>query len=112
LQLRQELLQGIAEQKPFEIGSQVSASSIAPMQINSNLGACLLPLWEGSQPLESLVERWLKIRPLDPATLEPIEAQVAFEQVTRLLCHLETFLYVLLERSPEAQSKNFLLEVI
>jgi hypothetical protein len=47
----------------------------------------------------SLVERWLKVRPVNPVTLELVSEKVAFDEVKELLHKLETFLYVLLQRS-------------
>jgi len=47
----------------------------------------------------SLVERWQQIQPVDPATLELIDPQIAFNQVKELLKTLDAFLYVLLQRS-------------
>ncbi len=68
--------------------------------IDSTMAACLLPLTEGSQSMMSLVERWKKLRPLHPVTLEPTEEGDAFELVKQLLTRLEGFGYVLLERLP------------
>ena len=62
------------------------------------MAACLLPLWEGAQPMQSLVVRWLKLTPLHSLTLESVSEVTAFEQVKELLTRLEAFLYVLLER--------------
>jgi 2-polyprenyl-3-methyl-5-hydroxy-6-metoxy-1,4-benzoquinol methylase len=68
--------------------------------IDSTMAACLLPLTEGSQLMMSLVERWKKLRPVHPVTLEPTEQRDAFELVQQLLISLERFGYVLLERLP------------
>ncbi|WP_277876894.1 class I SAM-dependent methyltransferase [Trichocoleus sp. FACHB-69] len=98
-QVKEELLKCLAEQKPYEISRHVSVPVLTPVQIESSVATCLLPLWEGSKPFMSLVERWFKVRPLNPVTLEPVTEMEALDQVKQLLSKLEVFLYVLLERS-------------
>jgi 2-polyprenyl-3-methyl-5-hydroxy-6-metoxy-1,4-benzoquinol methylase len=98
-QSREELIQCITDQKPFTISRYVTLPALAPVEIDTTVAACLLPLWEGSQPVKSLVERWLKLRPLHPVTLEPVSEKAAFEEVQQFLAKLEVFLYILLERS-------------
>ncbi|WP_214558844.1 hypothetical protein [Planktothrix agardhii] len=73
--------------------------TIVPITLESRRAACLLPLWEAEQPIMSLIERSQQIQPVDPVTLEPINPQIAFEQVKELLTTLDAFLYVLLQRS-------------
>ena len=55
------------------------------------------PLWDGVCTVESLVERLVKIRPLDPITLEAVGQERGWEEVKELLDTLDPFLYVLLE---------------
>jgi 2-polyprenyl-3-methyl-5-hydroxy-6-metoxy-1,4-benzoquinol methylase len=95
---RQDLLNCIANQRPYEISKYVQAPALTPVMVGNSIAACLLPLWEGAQPFTSLVERWLKVRPVDAVTLEPVSQQRAFEEVKGLLSDLEAFLYVLLEQ--------------
>ena len=98
-QVREDLLDCIAKQQPFILSSYIQLPTQVPIAIESMVAACLLPLWEGSQPMMSLVELWLKLRPVNPATLEPVNPETAFEEVKELFSMLEAFLYVLLERS-------------
>jgi ubiquinone/menaquinone biosynthesis C-methylase UbiE len=98
-QVREDLLKCIAKQRPFTISRYIPLSTQVPIEIESMVAACLLPLWEGAQPIMSLVELWLKLRPIHPVTLEPVSSETAFEEVKELLIMLEAFLYVLLERS-------------
>jgi 2-polyprenyl-3-methyl-5-hydroxy-6-metoxy-1,4-benzoquinol methylase len=98
-QVREDLIKSITEQKPFTISNYVTLPAMAPVEIDSTVAACLLPLWDGGQSVKSLVERWLKIRPLHPVTLEPVSESAAFEEVKQLVSKLEVFLYLLLERS-------------
>ncbi len=98
-QVKDDLIECIRKHKPFEISAYIPLPTTVPILIDSSIAACLLPLWEGAQPFSALVERWLAVRPLDLATLEPASEQRAFDEVKELLSRLETFLYVLLERS-------------
>ncbi|HBB34437.1 MAG TPA: SAM-dependent methyltransferase [Cyanobacteria bacterium UBA8803] len=96
--VREDLIECITKQKPFGSSSYVTIPAMAPVEIDSTLAACLLPLWEGAQPFRSIVERWLKIRPLDLVSLEPVSEETAFEEMKKFLTKLQVFLYVLLER--------------
>ena len=96
---KDDLIECVKTQKPFEISQYVKLPTIVPITLESRRAACFLPLWETEQPMISLVERWQQIQPVDPVTLEPITPQIAFEQVKELLTTLDAFLYVLLERS-------------
>jgi hypothetical protein len=97
-QAREDLLNSIAAQTPFEISRYIRLPAPTPIAIESVKAACLLPLWDGVQPVISLVKRWLQLRPVHPATLESVTEETAFEEVKKLLERLEAFLYVLLER--------------
>jgi hypothetical protein len=66
--------------------------------VETSLAACLLPLWEDSQPLEKIVAQWLRIQPLQLDTLEAKDEEIAFKEVTELLTKLELFLYILIEQ--------------
>lgn len=98
-QVKENLIKCFTEQKPFEISSSLSIPALTPVEIDASVATCLLPLWEESKPFMSLVERWLKVRPLNPLTLEPVTKMEALNEVKQLLGKLEVFLYVLLERS-------------
>jgi len=98
-QLKEDLIKSITNQSSFEISRYVTSPTLVPILIESSVAACLLPLWEGAQPVISLAERWLKLRPLDLVTLEPVNQERAFNEIQELLMSLEVFLYVLLERS-------------
>jgi 2-polyprenyl-3-methyl-5-hydroxy-6-metoxy-1,4-benzoquinol methylase len=98
-QVKEDLLKSIAKQQSFTLSRYIPSLSQVPIAVESMLAACLLPLWEGSQPMMSLVELWLKLKPLHPATLEPVSHETAFAEVRELLSTLEAFMYLLLERS-------------
>lgn len=98
-QIKENLIDCIANHRAFEISRHLSAPTTTPIQIDSNMASCLLPLWDEPQSAMFLVESSLKVHPVDLVTLEEISFSKAFEEVTELLQRLETFLYVLLERS-------------
>jgi SAM-dependent methyltransferase len=99
-QVWEDLIQCIKEQKPFVISRYITVPTLNPVEIDSTVAACLLPLWQEPQPVRSLVERWLKMRPLHPVTLESVSKETAFEEIKQLLSKLEVFLYLLLQRCP------------
>ena len=96
-QLKEDLIKSITNQSSFEISRYVTSPTLVPILIESSMAACLLPLWEGAQPVISLAERWLNLRPLDLVTLEPVSQERALSEVKELLISLEVFLYVLFE---------------
>ncbi len=99
-QVRAELTDCINKQRAFKISHYISASSRegTVTSIDSTAASYLLPLLEGPQPFMALVDRWLKVRPVDPVTLEPMSATRAFDEVKTVMTQLELYLYVLLER--------------
>jgi 2-polyprenyl-3-methyl-5-hydroxy-6-metoxy-1,4-benzoquinol methylase len=99
VQVKEDLIDCITRHKSWDISSYVKLPAQGQVLIESGMGACLLPLWEGGCHVKSIVERWLKLRPLDPVTLESVSQETAQNEVKELLIKLETFLYVLLELS-------------
>ncbi len=99
-QSREKLIDCIKFHQPFEISQLIPLPTpLTPVVIDSHLAACLLPLWEQSQPVASLVKRWQTLHPIDPITLKPVSGEAAFEEIKQLLRCLESHLYVLLEMS-------------
>lgn len=98
-QVREDLLDSIANRVPFQISAYITLTSLSPIILESSIAACLLPLWEKRQSIKSLTERWIQIRPVEPVTLEPVTEIIAFEQVKTAVINMEAFLYLLLERS-------------
>jgi 2-polyprenyl-3-methyl-5-hydroxy-6-metoxy-1,4-benzoquinol methylase len=97
--VKEELLRCITQLNPFEITQQLPIIG-QEVLVDSTIAACLLPLWEEAQSMPSLVERWQKLRPVHPVTLEPTTFSEAFEIVSASLMGLENSGYVLLERHP------------
>ncbi|AFY80049.1 class I SAM-dependent methyltransferase [Oscillatoria acuminata] len=97
--VKEDLIQSITYQRPFQINRHLSSHTSDPLMLGSSIATCLLPLWEGTQTVSSLVERWLQVRSIDPVTLEAVSEKRAFEEVKDLLMTLELFIYVLLQQS-------------
>jgi hypothetical protein len=96
-QLKAELVKCVTQLKPFEISSQLQMRERS-VSVDSTIAACLLPLWEGSQSMETLVERWQKLRPVNPVNLKLTTEADALDFVRQTLMGLERLGYVLLER--------------
>lgn len=96
--IQQDLIHCIQQNEPFVIGNYIPVEKTASIYIKTPIAACLLPLWEGPQPIQTLVERSLKVSPFDPVTLDPTTYEQAMDAVINVLLTLETRLYVLLER--------------
>jgi 2-polyprenyl-3-methyl-5-hydroxy-6-metoxy-1,4-benzoquinol methylase len=95
--VRDEMLRCTTQLVPFEISKHLPLRGIQSL-VDSTIAACLLPLLESAQSMSSLVERWQKLRPVHPVTLEMITPEEAFELVKQALTGLEENGYVLLER--------------
>lgn len=97
--VKQEVVKRTTLLNPFEISQYLTVTGEQTL-LDSSVAACLLPLWEEAQSLPSLVERWQKLRPVHPVTLEPTTESEAFEIVSSTLMGLERSGYVLLEYEP------------
>jgi ubiquinone/menaquinone biosynthesis C-methylase UbiE len=96
--VREDLLAAIQDQKVVDMGVFLNATSDKPVFVDRLLAACLLPLFDGPQPVVALAERWQKLQPCDLVTLEPFEMDVALSEISKLLRRLETNLFVMIEK--------------
>lgn len=97
--VRESLAESLDQQAPFLITQHLSASvpEGESLFIDGTIAAALLPLWESPQPFTVLLDRYLKLKPVDVVTLEPTSVTSAIEQLQRVIQKLEFYLYVLLE---------------
>ena len=72
----------------------ISQGSVA---IDSAAAAALLPLIEGPQTVNAMVDRWLKLQPLNPIALTPYQPQDILEILIQTLTNLERSGYIFLE---------------
>lgn len=96
--IRDQVIECINSHTAFNFSSYFSLPSNVPITVESSVLASLLPLWDEPQAMGTLIQRWLNIRPVDPATLEPTTQAQAFEEVRDLLTKLEVFLFILIEQ--------------
>ena len=95
--MKTALSQAIELIQPFEISKYLPVTAQESL-IESTLAACiLLPLLEAPQTIQTLIERWQRIHPLDLNTLEPTTETKAFDVIRQLLTFYEEFGYLLLE---------------
>ncbi len=97
--VKEEAVKCTTQLHPFEISKYLPISEERSL-VDSSVAACLLPLWEEAQSIPSLMERWQKLHPVHPVTLEPTTELEAFKVVCSTLMGLESSGYVLLERQP------------
>lgn len=96
---KQELISAIRHRDMFEISNTVPITVTGKVFVEPTLAACLLPLWDAPQPIQTLVTRYRQIRPVDAATLEPTTEAAAHQIVKEFLKTLNLFMYILLERA-------------
>lgn len=92
--VKTEIVRCINDLQPFEISKYLPVTGFQSL-VDSVVASCLLPLMESSQSMSSLVERWQKLRPVHPVTLEPTSEQEAWAIVKQALTGLEDYGYVL-----------------
>ncbi|MBW4538554.1 MAG: class I SAM-dependent methyltransferase [Myxacorys chilensis ATA2-1-KO14] len=93
---KEDLITCITQLKTFEISQHLNITD-SPITIDSLMAACLLPLLDAPQGMSDLVQRWQKLRPLNPVTLEAADEKDSFEMAKQLLLQLENLGYILLE---------------
>ncbi len=67
--------------------------------LESIMASILIPLLDGPQAFSALVDRYLKVRPVDPVTLVQLDRHIAVSYLSRMLAMLETNAFVMLERA-------------
>ncbi|MBW4599570.1 MAG: class I SAM-dependent methyltransferase [Calothrix sp. FI2-JRJ7] len=94
---RQSLINAVTEMKPFVISEFLSLDR-SYTTIDSSKLLCIVPLLEQPQVMNTLVERWRQLRPVDPVTLKTTEYKDVFEALQRFITGLESLGYVMVER--------------
>lgn len=97
--IRDDLVDCIEQREPFVIGNYIPSQSQRAIYVKVPMAACLLLLWEGPQTVQALADRWLRLNPVNAATMEPTSPDQARKEITTLLATLEVPMYVLLERA-------------
>jgi 2-polyprenyl-3-methyl-5-hydroxy-6-metoxy-1,4-benzoquinol methylase/uncharacterized protein Usg len=97
-EIYQDLVACIYNHRAFEISKAIPGVAKAPVLLDPDLASCLIPLWDSAQPIAVLAERYHKVHPVDPITLQEFSYEQALTTIKSLVRQLDTFLYVLLER--------------
>jgi len=97
-EIKEEMLACINNIQYFEISRYLPFAKDPVLFLENTAGACLIPLFERPQSVTSLVDRWQKLKPVDPITLDPTDSEAAFNNVKKQLTSLEQIGFVLLER--------------
>ena len=92
--VREDLVDRISTMRTFYLKDHLGLTD-DPVAIDSVLGACLLPLIDGPQPMSALVDRWMRLYPVNPVTLKPTQSETAFEILKELLVRLEGWGYLM-----------------
>jgi 2-polyprenyl-3-methyl-5-hydroxy-6-metoxy-1,4-benzoquinol methylase len=75
--------------KPLELARLLVRDQLLK-PVSAAIAPCLVPLLTGPQPVRVLVQHLQQIRPLDPATLAPVDVASLEKTVRSLLVRLET----------------------
>ena len=96
-ELKKEIGACVMQTRGLNINGYLPLAQQPVVLIDSAVADCILPLVEGGRSLPSLVERWQKLRPVNPVTLERYTEIESFEKVKQILNLLSEFGYILLE---------------
>ncbi len=94
---KKDLVTCLTETKLFQISDHL-APKPGVATIDTSTALCLVPLLNAPQTMMSLVERWKKVRPVNPITLEPTSTSETLDILQKYMTTLESFGYVMLER--------------
>ncbi|MFB2833842.1 class I SAM-dependent methyltransferase [Floridanema evergladense] len=97
-QVKKEMIASVVDIKLLEMHKYLAFSKDPSLMMDSAAVATLLPLTEEPQSVESLWERSLMLRPINPASYEASDRQTAFKFVKELLISLEQLGFVFIER--------------
>lgn len=98
-EIKEKWLKYLNERMIVDLGTFISVSSPSPVYVDPLGLATLLPLFDHPLPFTDLCDRYRQLAPLDPLTLEPLDATAAQQQLKALLTRLETCLFVLVTPS-------------
>jgi ubiquinone/menaquinone biosynthesis C-methylase UbiE len=95
--LKADLDRAIANTTPFNISEHIKVTTPETITLFTPSAICLKLLWDRPQTMPELIQTWLKIKPINPLTLQPTTAADAFEQIKQILIDLESLMFVMVE---------------
>jgi ubiquinone/menaquinone biosynthesis C-methylase UbiE len=96
-QLQADLERAIAYLSPLDITSHFSLTANEDIKLFGAAAACLQLLWERPKSVTELTRDWLKLRPTNWLTMQPVSEVEAFVEITKVLTEIESYMFVLLE---------------
>lgn len=97
--VKEQMIRSTTQLYPLAI-SQYFPATGEQFFLDSSIVAFLLPLVESPQSMGYLVERWQKLRPVNPVTLEETPQEETFDLLIQALTQLEEDGYVFVEGNP------------
>jgi 2-polyprenyl-3-methyl-5-hydroxy-6-metoxy-1,4-benzoquinol methylase len=95
--LQADLEQAISYLSPLHMTPHFNRTAIEDINLFGVAAACLKLLWERPKPITELVQDWLKLKPTDWLTMQPVTEAEAFTEITQALTEIESYMFVLLE---------------
>ena len=96
--VKEAAIAGMDQLISLEISRYLPLPGLSGIWLENSSVSCLLPLWDESQSMMEMVQRWHQLQPLDPITLEPIDLESAFATVRGIVSTMVEYGYVLVER--------------
>ncbi|MDM7327184.1 MAG: class I SAM-dependent methyltransferase, partial [Thermosynechococcus sp. Uc] len=93
--IKEKWLEYLNDRMIVDLGTFMSFPSPVPTYVDPLGLATLLPLFDQPLAFPELCDRYQRLAPLNPLTLEPIEPRVARQHLQALLTRLEASLFVL-----------------
>jgi ubiquinone/menaquinone biosynthesis C-methylase UbiE len=92
-----DLDQAIAYSTPFNISEHIKVTTPETITLFTPSAICLKLLWQHPQTMPELVRTWLKIKPVNPLTMQPVTEHEAIAQLKQILIDLESLMFVMIE---------------
>jgi 2-polyprenyl-3-methyl-5-hydroxy-6-metoxy-1,4-benzoquinol methylase len=91
------LAEAIAKSQAFNISAYLKVVSSEDVMLFPNSAICLYLLWQNPLTFNQLSQMWLKIKPVDVLTMQPIELSNVRSELCQILTGLEELMLVMLE---------------
>jgi SAM-dependent methyltransferase len=95
---REDIINCISHDKPFDFNNYLLRRN-EPITSDSLTTACVMPLLDSSQSLDQLIQRMLKLYPINPATLQANSTEDVTALLKPRLIELEDLGYLLIQRN-------------
>ena len=97
-QVKQHVIGSLEHAQSICLSQFIPLTTGTRSELNVHLGAALLPLWEGPCHFNQLVERYLKVYPVNLITMDPVDIAQARAFMRQSLMVLELYMHVMLEQ--------------